>query len=125
MQMQLISRTILVLRGGMLFRVSKDGLIPRADAQTNDLNTKAGKQQAEAQQIAVETQLKPQEVQAKLAAAISTNLAAGTEDDKEFERRAKLSELMFKEKELDLKEKDMLQKLDIVKMQMEKPLTME
>ena len=94
-------------------------------AQTNDLNTKAGKQQAEAQQIAVETQLKPQEVQAKMAAAIATNLSAGTEDDKEFERRAKLSELMFKEKELDLKEKDMMQKLDIVKLQMEKPLTME
>jgi hypothetical protein len=32
---------------------------------------------------------------------------------------------MFKEKELDLKEKDMMQKLDIVKLQMEKPLTME
>jgi hypothetical protein len=94
-------------------------------AQTNDLNSKAGKQQAEAQQIAVETQLKPQEVQAKLAAAISTNLSAGNADDKEFERRAKLSELMFKEKELDLKEKDMMQKLDIVKLQMEKPLTME
>jgi len=92
-------------------------------AQTNDLNTKAGKQQAEAQQIAVETQLKPQEVQAKIAAALSTNLHAGTADDKEFERRARLSELMFKEKEIDLKEKDMLQKLDIVKMQMNTPLT--
>jgi hypothetical protein len=32
---------------------------------------------------------------------------------------------MFKEKELDLKEKDMMQKLDIVKLQMEKPLTMD
>lgn len=92
-------------------------------AQTNDLNTKAGKQQAEAQQIAVETQLKPQEVQAKLAAALSTNLSAGTADDKEFQRRADVANLMFKEKELNLKEKDMMQKLDIVKLQMEKPLT--
>lgn len=88
-------------------------------AQTNDLNSKAGKQQAEAQQIVVETQLLPQEVQAKLTAAISTNLSAGSADDKEFERRAKLSELMFKEKELDLKEKDITQRFDIVKMQME------
>ena len=87
-------------------------------AQTNDLNTKAGKQQAEAQQIAVETQLKPQEVQAKITAALSTNIKSGTADDKEFERRARLSELMFKEKEIDLKEKDMMQKLDIVKLQM-------
>lgn len=92
-------------------------------AQTNDLNTKAGKQQAEAQQIAVETQLKPQEVQAKITAALSTNIKSGTADDKEFERRARLSELMFKEKEIDLKEKDMLQKLDIVKMQMNTSLT--
>ena len=87
-------------------------------AQTNDLNTKAGKQQAEAQQIVVETQLKPQEVQAKLAAALSTNLQAGSADDKEFQRRADVANLMFKEKELNLKEKDMMQKLDIVKLQM-------
>jgi len=59
----------------------------------------------------------------EIAAALSTNLHAGTADDKEFERRARLSELMFKEKEIDLKEKDMLQKLDIVKMQMNTPLT--
>jgi len=88
-------------------------------AQTADLNTKAGKQQAEAQQIAVETQLEPEVVKAKLVAALSTNLKEGEEDDKEFERRVKVSELLLKEKELDLKEKDRQQNLDIVKMQME------
>jgi hypothetical protein len=92
-------------------------------AQTNDLNSKAGKQQAEAQQTQTETLYYPQEVQAKLAAALSNNLKPGEEDDKEFARRAKISELMFKEKELDLKEKDMAQNFDIVQMQMQKPLT--
>jgi hypothetical protein len=87
-------------------------------AQTNDLNSKAGKQQAEAQQTMVETQYHPQEVQAKLAAALSNNLDAGEADDKEFARRAKISELMFKEKELTLKEKDMDQNFNIVQMQM-------
>jgi hypothetical protein len=88
-------------------------------AQTADLNTKAGKQQAEAQQIAVETQLEPDVVKAKLVAALSTNLKEGEGDDKEFERRVKVSELLLKEKELDLKERDRQQNLDIVKMQME------
>lgn len=85
--------------------------------QIQEIASKAQKQQAEAQQTAVETQFYPQEIQAKLTAAISTNLTAGEADDKEFERRAKLSELMFKEKALVLKEKDMQQNLDIVKMQ--------
>lgn len=88
-------------------------------AQVADLNSKAGKQQAEAQQIAIETQMIPQEVKAKLVAALSTNLDKGTADDKEFERRAKVADMMFKEKELQLKEKDINQKLDIVKIQMD------
>ena len=87
-------------------------------AQTADLNTKAGKQQAEAQQIAVETQLKPEEVKAKLVAALSTNLKEGEGDDKEFERRVKVADLLLKEKNLNLKAVDSAQNREIVKMQM-------
>jgi hypothetical protein len=87
-------------------------------AQTADLNTKAGKQQAEAQQIAVETQLKPEEVKAKLVAALSTNLKAGEEDDREFERRVKVADLLLKEQNLKLKATDSAQNREIVKMQM-------
>ena len=87
-------------------------------AQTADLNTKAGKQQAEAQQIAVETQLEPEVVKAKLVAALSTNLQAGEGDDKEFERRVKIADLLLKEKTLNLKAEDSAQNREIVKMQM-------
>ena len=89
-------------------------------AQTADLSTKAQKQQAEAQKTAVETQLLPEEIKAKQIAAISTNLQAGDADDKEFERRVKVADLMLKEKNIDLKEQDLVQNREIVKMQMQK-----
>lgn len=87
-------------------------------AQTADLAANAQKKQYEAQQIAVETQLLPEEIKAKQIAALSTNLQAGTADDKEFERRVKVADLMLKEKNIDLKEKDLTQNAEIVKMQM-------
>jgi hypothetical protein len=68
----------------------------------------------------VDIQTKPQETQAKLMTAISTNLP--NEDDKisaEFDRRVKIAELMLKEADMD-------QNLEIVKQQMSssnKPLT--
>jgi hypothetical protein len=87
-------------------------------AQTAELNSKAGKQAAEAQQATVEAQYHPQEVQAKLAAALSTNLKDGEADDKEFLRRAKVAELLLKERDISLKEEDSVQNREIVKMQM-------
>ena len=92
-------------------------------SQINDFNSQAQKQTAEAQKVSIEAQFIPQEVQAKLAAALSTNLDQGTADDKEFERRAKVAELLIKEKNVDLKMKDMEQNKEIVMMQMQKNLT--
>ena len=92
-------------------------------SQINDFNSQAQKQTAEAQKVSIESQFIPQEVQAKLAAALSTNLDQGTADDKEFERRAKVAELLIKEKNVDLKMKDMEQNKEIVMMQMQKNLT--
>ena len=60
----------------------------------------------------VDIQTKPQETQAKLMTAISTNLP--NQDDKiaaEFDRRVKIAELMLKEADMD-------QNLEIVKQQM-------
>lgn len=93
-----------------------------AKAQIADLTSSANKKTAEAQQILVETELLPQLTQAKLVTALSTNIKEGEGDDKEFERRAKLAELMFKERALDLKEKDMDQNLAIVAAQMQNKL---
>jgi hypothetical protein len=57
------------------------------------------KTQAETEQIKVETQLKPSEVQAKVVAALSNNLS---EDDEggDFERRARIAELLLKEEDI-------------------------
>jgi len=90
-----------------------------AKAQIADLSANAAKKQAETQQIMVETQLMPEESKARLVAALSTNIKQGDADDKEFARRAKIAELSLKEKEINLKEKDMAQNLEIVTKQME------
>jgi hypothetical protein len=92
-------------------------------SQINEFNSRAQKQSAEAQQTNVETQFIPDETKAKLAMALSNNLDAGSADDKEFERRAKVAELLIKEKNVDLKAKDMEQNKQIVMMQMQKNLT--
>jgi hypothetical protein len=69
--------------------------------QADALAGQAQKYNAEAQHTMVQAQLEPQVVQAKLVAALSNNLKAGVEDDVEFARRAKMAELMLKEKEID------------------------
>ena len=81
----------------------------------------AKEREAMAQKHMVEAQLEPDLVKAKLMAAISTNLPE--EDDmiaKEFDRRVKIAELMLKEKQIDLKEQDMLDNKEIVRLQMAK-----
>jgi hypothetical protein len=68
------------------------------------------KVQAETQKAVVDAQLAPDVVKAKILTAISNNLNEDNEG-KDFERRAKIAELM-------LKEKDINSKIDITKMQM-------
>ena len=78
-------------------------------AQVAELQSKAAKQAAEAQKASVEAQLAPQEAQAKVVAALSTNLQDNAES-KDFERRVKIAELSLKEKEIN-------QNLEVVKLQ--------
>lgn len=68
------------------------------------------KVQAETEQIKVKTQLAPSEVQAKVVAALSNNLNEDAEGA-DFERRARIAELMLKEKDIESNH-------DIAKMQM-------
>jgi hypothetical protein len=86
-------------------------------AQTADLTAKAQKSMAEAQQVQVDTQLAPQLAQAKLTAALATNLDNGNET-KDFEQRARITELMLKEKDLTLKEEDSKRNERITMLQM-------
>ncbi len=64
-----------------------------------------GKTQAETQKIVAEVQVIPQVAQAKLVAALSNNLDDDAES-RDFERRARIAEMMFKEKDLALKAED-------------------
>ena len=76
-----------------------------AQAQVQLLQSQTQENQAKANKLAVEAQLEPQVVQAKLAAALSTNLEAGSADDAEFARRAKVAELMLKEEDIKSNER--------------------
>lgn len=72
-------------------------------SQTAALNGQAQESEARAQKIAVETQLAPQELQIDQIKAVTANLKAGDQEDKEFERRMKIAQTFLKEKEIDLK----------------------
>ena len=76
-----------------------------AQAQLQLVQAQSMEAQARAQKYTVEAQLEPQVVQAKMAAALSTNLQAGNADEAEFAKRAKIAELMLKEKDIDSNER--------------------
>ena len=69
-------------------------------AQLQLVQAQAMEAQSRANKYTVEAQLEPQVVQAKLAAALSTNLQTGNADEAEFQKRAKIAELMLKEKDI-------------------------
>lgn len=81
-----------------------------AQAQIAVQATQAEQNRAEATKLAVEAQLMPQEMQAKVISSSTKNLPAGQESD-EFNKRVKIAELM-------LKEADIKNKSKIVEMQM-------
>ncbi len=69
-------------------------------SQTAALNAQAAESQARAGKYAIDTQLAPQELEIDKISAITRNLQAGDQDDKEFERRLKVAEVALKEAEL-------------------------
>ena len=73
-------------------------------SQTAALNGQAQESQARAQKLAVEAQSIPQELEIDRIKAATTNLKAGDADDKEFEKRLKISEQLLKEREIAVKE---------------------
>jgi hypothetical protein len=84
----------------------------KAQAVLQESQARTQKLQAEAQKAMVEAELMPQEVQAKMVGALSTNLNEDAEG-KDFEKRAKIAELM-------IKEADIANKKRIVELQMNK-----
>jgi hypothetical protein len=77
-----------------------------AQAQIAVNTTAAEQNRAEAQKLMVETQLMPQEVQAKMSASLTKNLP--NDDDanqREFDKRVKIADLMLKEADIKNKSK--------------------
>ena len=74
-------------------------------SQTAALSSQAEESNARAVKLEAEAQAVPQEVEIARMKAITTNLQAGDGDDKEFERRMRVSEGILKEREVVLKER--------------------
>ena len=75
-------------------------------SQTAALQGQATEAQARAQKLMAEAQAIPQELEIDRIKAITTNLEVGDADDKEFERRIKMSKEMLKEREIAVKERE-------------------
>lgn len=80
-------------------------------AQLQLTQAQASKAEAEAMKAQAEAQATPQLTQAKLVSALSNNLS-DDDETKDFERRVKLADLMLKEKQID-------QDSEVVRMQMQ------
>ena len=71
-------------------------------SQTAALSSQAAESQSRAQKMAMETQLMPSELEIDRIKAVTTNIRKGTEDDKEFERRLKVADMLLKERQIDM-----------------------
>ena len=76
----------------------KNGLV---QAQINYYNSQSGKNMAEAQQTQVETQIMPQEAEAKMIG----NISRGSKDPSDFDKRVKVAELALKEQDIKSNER--------------------
>jgi hypothetical protein len=89
-----------------------------AEAEIKKTEAEAMKAMADAEKAHVQAQLEPEVVRAKLVAAMSNNL----DDDNEgadFERRARIADLMLREKDLEIKAEEVVSNERIAAMQTE------
>ena len=74
-------------------------------SQTAALQGQAMESQARAQKLSVEAVAVPEELEIDRIKAVTTNLDAGDDDDKEFARRLQIADKLLKEREVAVKEK--------------------
>jgi ElaB/YqjD/DUF883 family membrane-anchored ribosome-binding protein len=77
--------------------------IEQLQGQAAESMADAQEAQARAQKLLVEAQMLPEQMRVEVIRAISQNMPNGEAD--EFERRAKIAELLLKEREIASKEK--------------------
>ena len=73
-------------------------------SQTAALNGQAKESEARAAKAMAEAMAVPQELEIDRIKAVTANLSAGDADDKEFQKRLKISEQLLKEREVAVKE---------------------
>ena len=73
-------------------------------SQTNALNGQAKESEARAMKAMAEAQAVPQELEIDRIKAVTANLSVGDRDDREFEKRLKISTQLLKEREVAVKE---------------------
>ena len=78
-------------------------------AQSAALNGQAQESAARSQKMQVEAQAIPQETEIARIRAVTTNLQAGDQDDKEFQKRLEISKQLLKEREVAVKEGNVTQ----------------
>jgi hypothetical protein len=82
-------------------------------------NADATLKEAQAQKAVVEAQLAPEETKAKVISALSNNLDDDAEG-KDFERRARIADLLLKERDIDSNEKIATMQMEAKKAEKEK-----
>ena len=83
-------------------QIAQQAQLQFQQSQTNALNGQAAESAARAEKIAQETKAIPVELENDRIKAVATNLKAGNEDDKEFERRMKVTDKLLEERRLNL-----------------------
>jgi len=87
-------------------QVKQQLALQAAQAQIAVSTTQAEQNRAEATKLSVEAQLMPQEVQAKMSASLTKNLPSEADaNQREFDKRVKIAELMLKEADIKNKSK--------------------
>ena len=81
-------------------QASQQAAIEFQQSQTNALNGQAAESEARARKILAETKAIPVELETDQIKAITANLKAGDQDDKEFERRLKVTDKLLEEKRI-------------------------
>ena len=95
-----------------LQQVQQQLALQTAQANIAVQTTQAEQNRAEATKLSVEAQLMPQEVQAKMSASLTKNLPNEADaNQREFDKRVKIADLMLKE--ADIKNKSKIVELQI------------
>jgi len=74
-------------------------------AQTDALTGQAAESMARAQKYAAEIQKMPEELQLAKLESVTKNLPAGNKDDKDFEKRLQVADVLLREREVSVKER--------------------